>query len=200
MKNGFSLSINMIVMLILGIAVLAMSLVLVKNIFIGSENFKETLDKDMERELNSLLDDGSIVSIPFIKQQVQKNDLVQFGVGVYNVVGEARNFTLLVTGKNVGGCNSIRSGSQNDPVYISDRYYIQTVQLDNTEKFVYPLFFKIHNNFAVDGCTYVFDVRVASTGSSETPYTDAGSNPFPINNPDHLYDKQIHKLYLTVKG
>jgi len=81
-KRGIELSINFIVMLILAIAVFAGGLVFASKFFGHAEKVKGSLDAQTEKQIEKLLDSGSLVVIPISTKEINKNKHGTFGVGV----------------------------------------------------------------------------------------------------------------------
>jgi len=86
-KGGFELSVNFLVILIICIVIFGFSIYIVKKFFTHAETIKMTYDERTEREIESLLDDGSRVAIPYDKKAIGNGDFKTFGIGVLNTLG-----------------------------------------------------------------------------------------------------------------
>jgi len=83
-KRGIELSINFIVLLILGIAMFSGGLVFVGKFFSKAGTMKGALDSQTERQIEAMLDSGSAFVIPIHTKTVARSKLATFGVGLYN--------------------------------------------------------------------------------------------------------------------
>lgn len=81
-KRGMELSINFIVMLVMGIAVFSGGLLFAQKFFAHAENVKGSLDSQTEKQIEKLLDSGSPVVIPISQKEIKRNKFDTFGVGV----------------------------------------------------------------------------------------------------------------------
>ncbi|MGM5480538.1 MAG: hypothetical protein ACQESC_03700, partial [Nanobdellota archaeon] len=64
-KKGFQLSINMLVIIILGLVILGFGISMFSNAFSKTQDIRERVDSDTQRQLDSLLDDGSFIVVPY---------------------------------------------------------------------------------------------------------------------------------------
>ncbi len=76
------LSINFIVMLVMGMAVFAGGLTFASKFFMHAEKVKGSLDSQTERQIEKLLDSGSPVVIPISQKDIKRNKFDTFGIGV----------------------------------------------------------------------------------------------------------------------
>ena len=93
-KKGIELSVNFLVMIIISLAVLAMALTFTKNIYTKTQEIRLEVDRQTEERIESLLDDGSRIVIPYTRKEVKRGDLGIFAVGVLNVLGSASTFNV----------------------------------------------------------------------------------------------------------
>ena len=96
-NRGFQLSINMLVVLILGLAMLGIGISLFYNAYDKTQDLKSDVDSQTQVRLNALLDDGSIVVIPQKNIDGKRGDLVQFSLGVTNIHPDREKFVVYVT-------------------------------------------------------------------------------------------------------
>ncbi|MFH1408702.1 MAG: hypothetical protein ABIH34_02240 [Nanoarchaeota archaeon] len=101
MKRGaIELSMNFIVMLIIGIAVLGFGFWFANKIFFAANTQAVTMDNQLQADIERMLIDPSkLVAIPYTKKKIARGDMQVFGVGVVNTLnteGEADNFYLKV--------------------------------------------------------------------------------------------------------
>ncbi|MGM5481211.1 MAG: hypothetical protein ACQESE_02250 [Nanobdellota archaeon] len=96
-KKGFELSINMIVVMVIGLVLLGAGFSIFSNAFSKTAELRENVDSDTQRQLNAMLDDGSIVTVPFTNKQAKRGDYVDFNLGINNEMGDTRKFKVIVT-------------------------------------------------------------------------------------------------------
>lgn len=83
-KKAIQISVNFIVLLILGISMFAGGLIVVNKFFKGAQNIKGSLDSQTERQIEAILDSGTAFAIPVHTKEVHRKDYVTYGVGVYH--------------------------------------------------------------------------------------------------------------------
>ncbi|MFQ5474722.1 MAG: hypothetical protein ACE5DM_02700 [Candidatus Nanoarchaeia archaeon] len=83
-KKAIQLSINFIVMLILGISMFAMGLVFVNKFFSGAKDIKGSMDAQTDRQIEAMLDSGSSFVIPIHSKIVHRKEYATYGVGIFN--------------------------------------------------------------------------------------------------------------------
>jgi hypothetical protein len=86
-KRGVELTINFIVMLILGLAVLSGSIVLTKNLFSKATEYKAQVDAQTQDEIRRLITSGNQLVVVYPgNKQVARGKFGSFGVGVNNIL------------------------------------------------------------------------------------------------------------------
>ena len=83
-KKGIELSINFIVMLVLGMAMFFGGLMFVMKFFGEAETIKGTMDAQTQRQIEAMLDSGSPFVIPIHSKEIGRKKHDTFGVGVFN--------------------------------------------------------------------------------------------------------------------
>lgn len=96
-KKGFQMSINMIVVLVLGIVILGAGFSIFSSAASKVNNLREDVDDQTKMRINSLLDDGSMIVIPFTKKDGVRGEYVDFDLGINNELGAPHSFSVLVT-------------------------------------------------------------------------------------------------------
>ena len=188
-KRAMELSINFLVVMILGIAMLTMGVVFVRKMFTGASEMKDKLDKQTEGELEKLMTSGERVALPYTKKEVKGGKTVIFGLGILNVNDPSG------TGQSVFNidvdCNSKVGEStclSNPPTIIN----IPTVTIKNNEDEKIPIAIK-----GGDTGTYIIDVKVCrSTDSNFDDPCDGSISGIP--NAEEYYDGSLHKIYVKV--
>ena len=89
-KRAIELSINFVVMMILGIAMLAGSLMLVRKMFTGAKKYRETVDAQTNEQIRRLITSGDdLVVIYPDRMKVRGGETGIFVVGVQNTIIES---------------------------------------------------------------------------------------------------------------
>ncbi|MBU0461018.1 MAG: hypothetical protein KJ574_00370 [Nanoarchaeota archaeon] len=83
-KRAIELSINFVVLLILGIAMFAGGLAFVSKFFLKAKDIRGSLDSQTEKQIEAMLDSGSAFVIPIHSKEVSRTKYVTYGVGIYN--------------------------------------------------------------------------------------------------------------------
>ena len=124
-KKGFELSINMIVVLILGLVILGVGTSIFFSAYNKVVDLRDDVSQENEARINSLLDDGSIIVIPFSSKDGKRGDPVDFDMGINNELGDTYEFSVLVT---YAGTSADPDGTLFEPVAsIQDlRNYLQS--------------------------------------------------------------------------
>ncbi len=96
-KKAFQLSINMLVVIILGIVILGVGISMFYGAYAKVADAREKVGDQNMRLINSLLDDGSVVSVPLNTKDGRRGRFVDFEIGINNEFGVDTNFTVLIT-------------------------------------------------------------------------------------------------------
>jgi hypothetical protein len=194
-KKGFELSVNFIVIIIISLVVFVGGIVFTNKFFNLASDYKDTLDKDTEQQIENLLNDGSKVAIAFEKKKVVRGSSAIFGLGINNVKPTQETFEVTMTFSKAYSANNseITETSKN---YINTHWIfasIGTYLAEPHSHVAVPIHVQsqglINDNAAIIKGTYVFDVCVCTT---HNPCSDCSpSEP-------NLYDGYVHKIYLEV--
>jgi hypothetical protein len=187
-KKGIELSINFLVVIIMGIVILMGGIALIVKMMSGADKIHMDLDRQTKEQIESLLLDGSKVAVPINTKEIRigKNDL--FGVGVYNVLPET-DFKIKITFSN-----SYNEKTQ-EPLNTNGNYVLLEWVLYNEQSKTIKKnefeFFSIYinpigtsdTNLRTEPGIYIFNVNVT--------YDESGTWK--------MYDGHIHKIYVRVR-
>lgn len=95
-KGSIQLSIGMLVTIIIGIVMLVLGIVFLRQIIGGAEELREDLDEQTEAQLIALLDQGQQVALPFNTQTIKRGGSYIFGVAVVNILNNDKPSTFRV--------------------------------------------------------------------------------------------------------
>tara|TARA_B100001971_G_C18202812_1_gene545691 strand:- start:69 stop:626 length:558 start_codon:yes stop_codon:yes gene_type:complete len=181
-KRAMQLSINFLVVIILGIAMLVMGVVFVRKMFTGASDIKANLDKQTEEELENLMTSGERVAIPYTKKEVRAGKTVIFGLGILNVLGEDSNFVIDI---ECGGTvpDTLSCMPVNDIVH---PFMINDLSVENNDQHKMPIAIKAPS----DKGTYIIDIRICNYIAGDPVPTCTTSVEY--------YDGSLHKIYVKV--
>jgi hypothetical protein len=193
-KKAIELSMNFLVVIIIGIIVFAGSLALVKKFFFYANKYQDQIDKDTQAEIEKLLENGERVAIPIDKKSGKIGDGLVFGLGIYNVLRSGDQFNVSVRFKRAYdiGDNSFfidTSTDANGGDYIDSNWHFfkdpLTYKIENNEYLLIPIKILIGANsddelITHTNAVYIFDVNVTAPNGE-------------------LYDGKIHKIYVEVE-
>ena len=120
-KKGFQLSINMVVVIVIGLVLLGTGFSIFSNAFSKTTELRDNGDSDTQRQLNAMLDDGSLVTVPFANKETDRGDYVDFNLGINNEMGGTRNFKVIVT---YGG-STAHPDSDDNPFEPSEGFFVE---------------------------------------------------------------------------
>ncbi|MCA9478198.1 MAG: hypothetical protein KC535_03575 [Nanoarchaeota archaeon] len=95
-KKAFELSINMIVVIILGLTLMGVGISIFYQAYNKTVDIKENVDAQTQRQLNDLLDTGEAIVIPINNKEGERGDYVDFDIGISNELGSTKTFFLYV--------------------------------------------------------------------------------------------------------
>ncbi|MFW6378454.1 MAG: hypothetical protein ACOCZV_00360 [Nanoarchaeota archaeon] len=172
-KTGFQLSINMLVVIIIGVALLGIGFSIFSNAFSKTTDLRDQVGEDTQRQISALLEDGSLVVVPYANKEAKRGDYVDFNIGINNEMGDTRSFKVLVT----------YSGS--------------TAYTDEDDDPFDPLgddLFLEGSGSHIDSCGYHMGDNAAQIRNSEELPSECGDNwvlmatdTFTIKNNEHEY-------------
>jgi hypothetical protein len=154
-KKGIEIAINFIVMLVLAIAVFIGGLIFAAKFFGHAEKVKASLDSQTEKQIEKLLDSGSLVVLPISTKEIFRNNFDTFGVGV--LAKYRGTYRLRVVAYK-------EAWSGKTPIVANAGSWVTNPEQDKTtEKKNEKLKFLIGVNVPRDAekGTYIFEVRVS---------------------------------------
>ncbi len=164
-KKGFELSINFIVMLVLAITVFGFGLYFARQVFTEAGNIKADLDKSTEDNVRSLLDRGERVAIPFPSKDIKSGDLATFGLGILNVEGSDKTFSI-----NINCTSGVSNGQKEILDACSGVQLIPTSKsavIKNNEQLVIPIAIQVPGSKPQG--TYIFTITVMVDNANYVP-------------------------------
>lgn len=121
-RKAFELSINMLVVIILGMVLLGVGVTIFYKAYDKAVDIQETVNSQTEEQLDRLLDDGSLLVVPFSSRDAKRGDNVIFNLGVSNELGATKNFRVLVVYRG----SSAFENPEDDPLHpIQNGYDIE---------------------------------------------------------------------------
>jgi hypothetical protein len=122
-KKGFELSINMLIVIILGIVMLVTGLTIFNSAFSKVSDTAMNVDSQTQKQLASLLDNGGTVVMPYTTKEGERGERVIFSLGVNNELKMEKEFMVNGSYSNCAadssGCGcKINGGSTNCSVAI----------------------------------------------------------------------------------
>ena len=165
---------------------MSMGFVLVNKMRDGGVNQVSGMDDQLRKQIeNSMLAEGEPIMIPIFQKTAERGDVVQFGVGVLNLLNEnAVEFQIypeyvdavhLETGDKLSDLTGVLS--EQLPVVL-DGFDIETIK--NNDIHVFPVNIDIPKD-VLSGYEYVFNVII----------NDENDDPYPSEN-------DLRKLYVKV--
>ncbi|NOZ80910.1 MAG: hypothetical protein GXP63_04515 [DPANN group archaeon] len=178
-KAAIELSINFIVIIVMSVVIFAGGIFIAQKMFSGADDVLNDLDQQSVARIESLLDDGARVAIPFKTRQASRGESAVFGIGILNILKTPTDFTIEVefdsaydgdtllcdSSSNPTGCTPAATSwnTPDDwPIYDTQPHTLKTNQKD-----VYRILVKVPDD-ATSG-TYIFNVKVT--------YEDSPGNP-----------------------
>ncbi len=189
-KKGFELSVNVLVVIIIGIVLLSAGFVLVKKIVIKSNNIMKDVDYRLQDEMRkSCFLDGRPICLLDPKAKVPRGKSKMFAFGFINNLQNHAHFSVyVVNSHHPSGVTDEKANSMIITAFDIDNNKL----LEANEESFFWISFKAPNN-AIAG-QYTYDVYVC-TDSDEVSIEDAthcsGSN-------NKLYTGTKQRLFITI--
>ena len=181
--KGMEMSINFLVVVILGLAMLSMGVLTFTKFFKGAATIKEKYDSQTDAQLDALLSSGDRVAVPFPKKSTVAGDTAVFGIGILNILGKEQLFVVDVK------CDEFIPRGKTDPEACSsiDKNIIFTSDhtLKNNEQQKQPI--AVASQRSDRQGTYIINVCVCEGRCI------CNGPPYPGN----MYH-DLHKIYLTI--
>ena len=202
-KRGIQLSVTFLVIIIITMTVFSMSLYLIRQFFVATQEVEKQITADIQREVERrLAETGERVAIPLNKRNIKPGTSHAFGLGILNT-GETSTFHIKIEFADPGHYTSdgeaiTDPGSRADANWINENWIftdILPITLQNNEQAVIPLTVRVDKRMTPDSSTaensvYVFNVCVAKQEINFPCQSGAQEN---------LYTNKIYKIYAEVK-
>jgi len=198
-KKAIQLSMNFLVSIIIGVALLSMGIVFLEKMREGGENLQQKLDEQTISELERIMIRGQRVAIAFRSKKVKAGDTAVFGLGVLNTLEDDQDFVINVTFDKAYGKDK-REICNGDGDNCPDNNWVlftsEDRQIKSNENEKYAIAVTPDKN-AKQG-VYIFNVYVCRTDESD--YKSPCNGKDNSDNPklEELYDDAIHKIYIEV--
>lgn len=129
-KKGFQLSIRMIVVIILGIVILGVGVSLFYQGYGRISELRENVDSQTQAQLNALMDDGSLVVIPFSTKNAKRGRDVDFDIGINNGLGKKLKFKILISYAGSSAYKSLNPDAGTTDPFLAQKFcgYITNTQ------------------------------------------------------------------------
>lgn len=94
-RKAFQLSINMLVVLILGLVLLGVGVGIFSQAYTKAIDIKKDVDFESQKQLQKLLQDD-IIAVPFATKDANRGESVVYNIGLKNELGKTKFFRVLV--------------------------------------------------------------------------------------------------------
>ena len=184
-KAAVELSMNFMVIIILGIVILSMGIYFAARAFNAANKVAYSLDKQTEQHIWDLLDTGDPVVAPIYSADTLRGKTAVFWIGVRNIEYDSNFIVLIEDHVNVGGeCDSstlkVLLTAESD----MHKTAVKKLKANTKDTFAIPITVP---NTAKKNCEYAFNVKVyrcpEDTPDCLDPRIDYGS---------------VQKLYVVV--
>jgi hypothetical protein len=116
-KKGMEMSINLVVGLILGIAMLSAGILLFSKIVLHGNNTQAQVDEQTKNMIDNALDTGEPIYVPTSNVEVKRNS-ASFWIGIRNTGNTENNFMLNVVPVNPVPAGFVSGNIAFEPSYI----------------------------------------------------------------------------------
>lgn len=199
-KKGFELSINMIVVIILGVTLMIVGITMFYNGYNKVVSLRENVDSDTQARLNNLMTDGnSLLPIAFTKKDGERGKPTDFDLGINNELGVTSDF---ITCISYSGTSADFSGGLDNPFEVENNWLLispiaqRQKLLNNAHGFV-PIRIVVPKKGVLKG-QYVFNVVVKYPISDSINWDAVSVEQICSSNPSFEQYATTQKLYLTV--
>jgi len=208
-KRGFEVSIGFLVILIFTVIIFAGSIYFLFQFGQATSEIQGEIDRDTEAQLLTLMQDGSIVAVPFNKARLNIGKGKSFGVGIQNVEGAADNYGLAVAFSTAFDQNEdplALSSSPPDGSFINDNWVVYVEgphRIDNNDYKAIPVYIQpdremaqgsatVPGTYVFNVCVYDFDDMSPASAESSCGFITTGSDL------SAWYTKKVYKIFIEV--
>ncbi|MEK6874279.1 MAG: hypothetical protein AABX52_00860 [Nanoarchaeota archaeon] len=201
-KKGFEIAVTMLVVLILSIVIFAGGLYLIREYFILAKEVQAQVDADTARQINAKLLEGiEKVIIPIHKKRATGGQVVTFGMGVLNTLGNENTFGMDVSFVNAYDKDTEQLIEEAGQDYINKNWIIQEYPdflLEANARKVIPISVRVDNKMSEEvttrrGGIYVFNVCVYKDPLKQI---NCGAERFIQPDLDVLHGNKVIKMYV----
>ena len=189
-KASIQVSVNFLVVIIIGIVMLSFGGVLLKNMISSSGDQLLEMDERLQGEIEKvLLRDGKPIAIPIIQKTISRGDVDVFGIGVLNVDGFDYDFVVKAdfsSAYRTSDGSAITVTPSFDPgSWITEP---NEIRIKNSENFVFPVPVSVPKAGVPKG-EYIYNLYICRKDEI-SGICDGDS--------DELYDGNVYKVYVKI--
>jgi len=97
MRKGLEISTNFAVILIITILIMGLGIAFLRNVFSSTTEIQNSLERQTDKEIEQLLvEEGSLVAIPYTSASLRSGEKRLFAIGVRNVLPQQQRFQFTV--------------------------------------------------------------------------------------------------------
>ena len=173
-SKGFQLSINMLVVIILGIVILGVGFSIFAKAQLQISDAQESVSEQAQEQLEALLIDGSSpVILPFGLAEVDRGKSAIFNLGISNELGLTKNFSVEITYSGTTAEDYIPNDFKIDDWILLHSYFVNGFELENNAREYVPIQITVPKNNVKKG-QYGFTIKVyQKTDSNKLLYGSA---------------------------
>jgi archaellum component FlaG (FlaF/FlaG flagellin family) len=203
-KKGMELSVGFIVMLIIVIIVFAGSIYFIKEFFYKAEELKYEIERSTQEQIESLLQQGSLVSLPVNIKESPIGNSETFGLGIRNV-GDTKGFRVVVSfNKAIDSLGEVIVDesykdfiNENWLLYDTNEFYMDSNELKVLPIAVRPDF-NINDGEATKTGDYLFNICVFADTVTDDTACSIDAFKFSETKQEY-YTKKMYSLTIKVK-
>lgn len=165
-NKGLELSVNFLVIVIIGIVLFGFGIMFMNQIFFGAKDIKDITSEDLDKRIGQLMCEGSErVCFGFNKKEVPRNELGIFGVKITNMLNIGNNADFYVTVEKGIALNDEGNEINNEGLDCKpDCGTPRSMKIDRLESEEIALGILVNKN-AQPG-TYTFDVTICHSSEA----------------------------------
>jgi hypothetical protein len=204
-KKGFELTATFLVTLILIIVIFIGSLYFTRRFFSTAEEMRAEIDAQTEAEIEALLyQEGALVAMPKFKKQVARGQSETFGIGIRNVLDQAKDFYVNVAFTTAFTIDEETiTGTVPDHIDSTWLLYSQgPYTIQNNELQLVPILAHVDlsmgGGLTTEKGIYSFNVCVFGVDEGGSPPSFNCESPAKSQIPQLIYGGKIYKMYVEV--
>ncbi|MFP4523596.1 MAG: hypothetical protein ACOCQQ_02065 [Candidatus Nanoarchaeia archaeon] len=159
-SKGFQLSINMLIVIILGVVILGVGFSIFSKAQTQISSAQETVSEQAQQQLEALLIDGSApVILPFSLSEVSRGKSAIFNLGISNELGKTKSFLVDISYSGTTANNYAETGNEVDDWILLHSRFTNGFELENNEQEYVPIQITVPKDGVKKG-QYGFVVKV----------------------------------------